>query len=254
MGGQKVAGPFTHNISEDETKTLGLEVYTRLRSDLIAGRLDPGKRLPMRQLSTRYGVGIAPLREALSRLTSERLVSFEENRGYVVAPMSLDDLKDLCTLRKDLSCKALRLSIDKGDEYWESEILAALHRLERATMPTSLEEQQVIDEWERRHSHFHRCLLAACGSSWLLHFCDMLSDQFQRYRRVIIVEISASQSLLAQVREQHRLIAEATVDREVDRAADMLTRHFQGSVDILVQSIDALDAKGDVLQSRRSPR
>jgi hypothetical protein len=66
----------------DESKTLGEEVYGRLRSDLIAGRLLPETKLPFRQLSVRYGVGIAPLREALSRLASERLVQFEGNRGY----------------------------------------------------------------------------------------------------------------------------------------------------------------------------
>ncbi|WP_164730482.1 FCD domain-containing protein [Pelagibacterium montanilacus] len=230
---------FTAPARDDESKTLSVEVYTRLRSDLIAGRLNPGRRLPMRQLSAHYGVGVAPLREALSRLTSERLVSFEENRGYIVAPVSLDDLNDLCRLRTDLSCKALRLSIEKGDEYWESEVLAAVHRLERAQLPASLDDQETIDDWERRHSHFHRSLLAACGSPWLMHFCDMLSDQFQRYRRVIIVEISASQSLVAMVREQHRTVAEATIERDADRASEILARHFQGSVEIVRENMGA---------------
>lgn len=236
--------------SEDEAKTLGLEVYARLRGDLIAGRLNPGERLPMRQLSMHYGVGFAPLREALSRLTSERLVKFAGNRGYVVAPVSLDELKDLCALRIDLSCKALRLSIEKGDEHWEADILAALHRLERCAMPASLEEQRVIDEWERRHAHFHRSLIAACHSPWLLHFCTVLSDQFQRYRRVIIVEISASEQLLSRVREQHRMIAKATIERDAESATEILARHFQGSMEVVMQHLEAFERSGALRVNR----
>ena len=221
--------------TDEEARTLGEEVYARLRNDLIAGRLHPGQKLPLRQLSVRYGIGIAPLREALSRLASERLVHFEGQRGYAVAPVSLADLHDLCALRIDLSCKALRKSIERGDENWEAEILAALHRLERSAMPESLSDETAIDEWERRHDRFHQSLISACGSPWLLHFCAMLSDQFQRYRRAIIVEISGSQQLLTSVREQHRTVAEATVARDAKRASDILARHFEGSVTIVGQ-------------------
>jgi DNA-binding GntR family transcriptional regulator len=115
---------------DDAAKTLGEEAYSRLRADLIAGRLRPLQKLPFRQLSAKYGVGIGPLREALARLASERLVQFEGQRGFVVAPVSLDDLNDLCSLRVDLYCRALRASIERGDENWEAEIIVALHRLE----------------------------------------------------------------------------------------------------------------------------
>lgn len=221
--------------AEEEARTMGEEVYARLRADLIAGRLHPGQKLPLRQLSVRYGVGIAPLREALSRLASERLVHFEGQRGYAVAPVSLDDLHDLCSLRIDLSCKALRKAIEKGDENWEAEILAALHRLERSALPESLGDEAAIDEWERRHDRFHQSLLSACGSPWLLHFCGTLSDQFQRYRRAIIVEISGSEDLLTRVRQQHRMVAEAAIARDADKAADILAHHFEGSVKIVAE-------------------
>lgn len=237
--------------AEDEARTMGEEVYARLRADLIAGRLHPGQKLPLRQLSVRYGVGIAPLREALSRLSQDRLVHFEGQRGYAAAPVSLDDLHDLCSLRIDLSCKALRKAIEKGDENWEAEILAALHRLERSAMPESLGDDAAIDEWERRHDRFHHSLISACGSPWLLHFCGTLSDQFQRYRRAIIVEISGSQDLLTRVRRQHRMVAEAAVAREADKAADILARHFEGSVKIVADRYAKIAAELEVEPSKR---
>ncbi len=44
------------------------------------------------------------------RLASERLVAFEGQRGFMASPLSLEDLNDLCALRIDLSCRALRES------------------------------------------------------------------------------------------------------------------------------------------------
>jgi DNA-binding GntR family transcriptional regulator len=215
---------------DDPAKTLGEEAYSRLRADLIAGRLRPLEKLPFRQLSQKYGVGIGPLREALARLSSERLVQFEGQRGFVVAPASLDDLNDLCALRVDLYCRALRASIAQGDENWEAEIIVALHRLERAPRPTSPDDTATYDEWERRHDRFHNSLIAACGSSWLLHFCRTLSDQYQRYRRLNLIHMSETEELWSSVRSKHRPIADTVLDRNTEEAVEMITEHFENSV------------------------
>ncbi len=226
-----------------DTKTLGEGIYLRLRADLIAGRIAPGTRLPFRQLSARYAVGIGPLREALVRLSSEQLVAFEGQRGFVAAPLSIKELKDLCGLRIDLTCRALREAMALGGEDWEDEILVALHRLERSPMPTSFDDDAAMDEWERRHDRFHTSLIAACDSKWLLHFCATLSDQFQRYRRVSVVCMAQSHTLFDQVRSQHRAMAEAVLARQADEAVAILRSHFEGSVARVIDQIEAFVGK-----------
>lgn len=222
-----------------DPKTLGEGVYARLRSDLIAGRITPGSRLPFRQLSARYGVGIGPLREALVRLSSEQLVAFEGQRGFMAAPLSLKDLNDLCGLRSELSCRALRESIARGGEDWEDEILVSLHRLVRSPLPSSFDDDAAIDEWERRHDRFHTSLIAACDSRWLLHFCAMLSDQFQRYRRFIVLRMAQSYSLFDAVRSQHQALADAALERRADDAETLLKAHYRGSLDRVAEQMES---------------
>ncbi|TCT05996.1 FCD domain-containing protein [Aquabacter spiritensis] len=224
---------------EADAKTIGEGAYARLRSDLIAGRIAPGSRMPFRQLSARYKVGIGPLREALVRLASEQLVAFEGQRGFMAAPLSLEDLNDLCRLRVDLSCRALRESIERGGEDWEDEILVALHRLERSPLPNSFDDDASIDEWERRHDRFHTSLVAACGSRWLLHFCATLSDQFQRYRRFTVLRMAQSYSLFDAVRSQHRAMAEAALERRADDAVAMLQTHYEGSLRNVTEQMES---------------
>ncbi|QRG05378.1 FCD domain-containing protein [Xanthobacter dioxanivorans] len=224
---------------EGDPKTLGEGIYARLRSDLIAGRITPGTRLPFRQLSARYEVGIGPLREALVRLASERLVDFEGQRGFMAAPLSLKDLNDLCQLRIQLSCQALRDSIARGGEDWEDEILVALHRLVRSPLPSSSDDNAAIDEWERRHDRFHTSLIAACESRWLLHFCATLSDQCQRYRRFIVLSMAQSYSLFDEVRSQHQAMAEAVLARRADEAEVLLMAHYRDSLARVMEQMES---------------
>ncbi len=223
------------DIPNEVVKTLSEEVYRLLRRDILAGRLAPGSKLPFRQLAQLYGFGIAPLREALARLASERLVLLEGQRGFSVSPMSREELFDLCILWSEISVASMKIAIERGDENWEAEILAAFHRLQRTKLPASPSDFDAIEKWERLHSQFHMSLIAACGSPWRLHFCSVLSDQFERYRRVILLRMASSTPTAQKVNEEHRKIAEAAVNRDSDHAAQLLTDHFSGNLSYLAE-------------------
>ncbi len=223
--------------------TLGEEAYWLLRRDILSGRLAPGTKLQFRSLAHHYGVGIAPLREALSKLASVRLVSFEGQRGFAVAPVSREELHDVCTLWTELSVAAMRIAIRKGDADWEADILASVHRLSRTPLPASPDDYEAIERWEYLHAAFHMSLISACGSPWRTHFCGLMSDQFERYRRVILLRMATSEPTARRVDEEHRNIAEAAVARDEERAAQLLAAHFEGSLSVLDEQYERhLDA------------
>jgi GntR family carbon starvation induced transcriptional regulator len=230
----------TRDASTDAAKTFGEEVYRLLRRDILSGRLAPGSKLPFRQLAQHYSFGIAPLREALSKLASERLVLFEGQRGFTVAPVSLEELHDVCTLWSALSVESLKMAIERGDADWEADILAALHRLRRTPLPASPSDYEAIEKWERLHKQFHMSLIAVCGSPWRLHFCSILSDQFERYRRVVLMRMATSAPTARKVDEEHRQIAEAAVERDADRALRLLADHFAESLAFVAAQFESL--------------
>ena len=86
-------------------------------------------RCGWRNLSERYGMGFSPLREALNRLQSERLVTAESLRGFRVSPLSLAEFEDAFRRRLLIESEALRLSIAAGDDGWAAAIVAALYAL-----------------------------------------------------------------------------------------------------------------------------
>jgi GntR family transcriptional regulator, carbon starvation induced regulator len=72
------------------------------------------------------------LREALSLLIADALVVSQGQRGFRVAPVSLEDIADITNTRVMLECEALRQSIELGDDAWEGSLLSAFHRLSKA--------------------------------------------------------------------------------------------------------------------------
>ena len=219
----------------DVSRTLADEAYSRIRSAMHSGQLQPGQKLRFSELQELTDTSVTPVREALARLTAEGFTELEGHRGYRVAPVSSTDLWDIVRNRQQLESDALRLSIEHGDEHWEAQLVSAHHLLsrmgrERADLPTAVDEQ-----WEPRHEAFHAALIAACQSKILLNFCSQLSARANRYRRL---SVSAT-DVPRDVRTEHRLIFEATIRRDATTATALLRDHFERTarmVDELLQN------------------
>ncbi len=85
------------------------QVYARMRSDILAGHLTPGAKLPFAELVARYGGSTSVIREGLTRLVEQGLVQAEPQHGFRVVPLSISDLDDLTTARCELEGLVLRL-------------------------------------------------------------------------------------------------------------------------------------------------
>ena len=90
------------------TSSLTHNAYARLRTELLSSRLAPGEKLKIEVLCEKFSVGSSAVREALSRLASEGLVVSEPQRGFRVAPLSLDSLRDLTDVRCKIEGLCLR--------------------------------------------------------------------------------------------------------------------------------------------------
>lgn len=218
---EKIAAKESEKPSKG-AKTLIEYAYQRLRKDIISGALAPGSKLRIEHLRAGYEIGSSTLREALTLLVADALVISEGQRGFKVAPISLDDLKDVTRMRKMMETLALRESIERGDDQWEGGIVAAFHRLSRVEERLTAEPEQVADSWEDRNSEFHRALIAACTSRWTLHFREILYYQSERYRRFSLV----AQTGRRDVHAEHKAIMDATLARKADLACQLTEDHM----------------------------
>ena len=225
-------GVITPQETLKPTGTLASSVYQQLRSDILKGRFEPGSKLRLQHLGQQYHVGNSPLREALNRLSSNGLVTREENKGFRVSTASVAELEELIRTRCMLEQTALRESIEAGDAAWEERVVIAFHRLNRLEEDVEKTVQHRTPEWEAAHRDYHLALLSACGSNILLDFCQQMHEQTLRYRSLVeVVEYRDIHEC-----SEHRGIQEAVLDRDVERAINMLHSHYSVTLKIIKSS------------------
>ena len=215
--------------------------YRLLRRDILAARLMPGAALKLAMLGEAYGVGWTPLREALSRLEAERLVTAVSNRGFAVAPVSRRELEDLSRARLVVEVPLLLESVEKGDAEWEAAVVTTHYRLSRCKTALEDPSDAAIDAWDECHEAFHAALLSAAEPGWLMRFRATISDQLRRHHRALsltpavraaaagykggtddaMAALGEAQSIGA-----HTALMEAALDRDMDRTCALMQNHI----------------------------
>jgi GntR family transcriptional regulator, rspAB operon transcriptional repressor len=142
------------------TRGLRDQIAVELRSDIVAGRFNPGLQMVERQLAERFGVSHAPIREALLQLSHEGLLVSQTNRGAQVAPFLESSIRRFfMAIRMSLETYALRLSFEKLGESefaaWD-EILRALEAAREASDAPAIAELDFT---------FHEAIICQSGQN-----------------------------------------------------------------------------------------
>jgi DNA-binding GntR family transcriptional regulator len=198
------------------------EVYRVLRKDLLNGRLAPGERLRLLELSARFEVSQSVTREALARLAEKGLVIASPQRGFRVRDLSVEDIEALTEARVAVELVTFQFAIERGDIHWETSVLATHHVLEKT--PVALDDGQFNEDWPERHQAFHRALLSGCGNPHLEAVSSELRDSAELYRRWYWAMTDDSDRDLA---TEHRLLKELALARETNSADALLRTHIE---------------------------
>ena len=198
-------------------------MLTLLRSDILAGRMQPGERLKFPDLCERYEASVGVTREALISLVGEGLVRSENHQGYVVTPLSEHDLGDLTAARLEIESLVFRQSVVDGDVEWEARAVSAHHVLSRTPLADADGTGRMSDEWARVHTEFHDALLSGCPNRRLLETARALRREADLYQRW---SVSLGQEPERDIPAEHRGLLDAAVSRDADLAVERLREHI----------------------------
>ena len=216
--------------------TLASSVYDMMRQDILKGDLPPGEKLRVEYMRDRYGVGASPIREALNRLSVDGVVMRVDQKGFRVATVSVAELDELIKTRCWLEETAIRESIAAGDDAWEERLVLAFHRLSKAPRSAEQITYAINPDWEVLHLAFHLALIGACGSRWLISYCEQLNDLADRYRQLAVRVTYPRRNEL----DEHKAIMDAAVNRDPDRAVEVLMDHYRRTAEIIRDSVDQI--------------
>lgn len=227
--------PLADRVSSRQTLFEG--VYQGLRAEILACRLRPGAKLQINALAEEREVSLSGVREALSRLSAEGLVVAEPQRGFRVAPVSLEDLTDLTMTRIDIENLCLARSIELGGVDWETAVVGSMHRLSRTPYWAPGNDRRLSDEWATAHNGLHEALVSGSDSAWRARIRSTLYQQSERYRRLSVPVLPSTRDVEA----EHRAISDAALARQTARACELMREHLLLTMKIIVEGL-TLDA------------
>ena len=212
------------------SRTLIERAYAQLRNDIIEGRHLPGDKLRVEHLKLHYGVGAGTLREAITRLVSDALVTAEGQRGFRVTPITLEELEDITRLRLHIELEALRQSIRHGGAAWREALRHSYEAMSALEQPI---RHQNRPQWEALNMRFHEALLSGQQSPWTQKVLRLLSRHSERYRRYAM----GLPGLLRDVHAEHTEIYQLALAGHEARAALALEAHICTTPHLLVQAL-----------------
>lgn len=210
-------------------------IYDLILEDIRSGKLAPGQKLKVRELTTDYGGSTGSCREVLNRLAGERFVQTKGMTGFSVRGLSSEDLIEVLDLRDQLEAQAVVQAVEHGDSDWEEQLVLAFHRLERERQ----REDSVLYEREFYHRAFHMALIGAHTSEWHQFFIRILSLHSERYRRILLPKKIFDPNYIKLVDEEHATIMRLALDRKPQETAEALNKHRSRSRTDLLATLKA---------------
>jgi len=200
-------------------RTVAGQVAEHLKAEILAGERAPGSRLPQVEIARKLGVSTTPVREALAMLQREGLVRLHPQRGAVVFLPSVDDLSEHYEIRAALEA----LAAAKVAERFQPDWLPPLEHL--------LEEMRDAPPAERYialNQEFHTTLYEHSQRPQLVAMIAALRDASSAYLHIYRAQRDFP---VIRLDIEHRLILQACVDRDPERAAAATREHLHNTVE-----------------------
>lgn len=192
------------------------DIYEMVRKEITAGTLRVGDRVTEVDLAERFGVSRTPVRDAVSRLEADGLLTNEPRRGLVVTVLSHQQVVELYFMREILEGASARLAAQSASDI-ELSMLEELSNKE----VSSLNDIGTLLDINR---NFHRLMMLAAHNRYLLRSLSQLT-----------LTMSLLPSLLGKgerahsAAEEHRAIVQALLARDREGAEEAARKHIRSS-------------------------
>ncbi len=179
-----------HPLQPIARDTLQERVYTRIRQALILSEFKPGQVLTIRELAQNLGTSIMPVREALQKLTVERVLELLPTRSVRVPVLSAEEFAEICEARMLLEGHMARLAAERAD----ASDLERIEQASRAFLSMKVPSPPTVIQQRNREFHFsiyeaaHQATLmelieplwVRCGPCTVALFVDLGSEKMKR--------------------------------------------------------------------------
>ena len=199
-----------HNDSHSISMTNA--VLEALRNDINNCIYESGQFVTEAEISQKFNVSKAPAREALNYLCQEGLLDKIPRKGYIVKSLSLAEVQNLFQFRNILE----RASVELAVRYASERELQTLSELARAKLDPAAED--IARQYHDLNNNFHISVAKLSRNPYLI---NALQNVLNLLRRDLFTDMRRNS--LEKALEAHVLVAQAMIDRDLERALRITT-------------------------------
>ena len=203
-------------LDEWSPRLLKSRLYSRILVDIIIGALAPGEQLDENALASRYGGGLAGIREALARLALEGLVVRRARVGTSVSPLDLAGAREAFEARCLVEVQCAGLAAQRASDEEIAAIRATLDDGEAAVRDNDQAALAAMDE------AFHVAVASASHNRSLAKMVVSLHHQTARYWLYVMREPGDTDGMRAL--NEHRALADTIASRDVEKSRAMMLK------------------------------
>jgi len=212
-----------------ERRSLGQDVYGKLKQAIVKGDLPPDSRLIESRMANVLGISRTPVREAIHKLEREGLLRHNPSGGFFIVGLTRSDIEETFGIRSVLESYAARLAAThhKGEE----ELGPLVQKIHEYQLHL---DQENLKALLRINTEFHDLLYALSRSPKLIKMISDLQDQIYRFRQVLLkTEENARIS-----NEDHKLMLKLITKRDLDGVENLVREHILRGQGIVLKELD----------------
>lgn len=209
----KMAVGKIRKLSEARMRPIRDEVYLQIRKAIIRGDYKPNEKLQEEDLAEQLGTSRTPVREALRKLESEKLVTYYPHRGTVVSEVSDDEIEDLFVVRTLIESLIARRAAVRATPADIGRLISCLEKAESSSEP---------DEILSSVDAFNEMIFRISGAEQLTSLNRRVREHLQR----LLVSNHLEPERREQAAAEHKKIVEALAANDPDLAEKYTKEHM----------------------------
>lgn len=218
-----------------EPNTQSAGAYREIRRAILECRLEPGSTIDEKDLMAEFKFGRTPVREALLRLSGVRLVQFLPGKAIQVAPVGLQDIRDLYEDRLHSERLAAFLAVRRQTPQF---LEALIHNFDNA--PAMVAAGKVRDMISLDFQ-FHSLIYRGARNELLSeHLHNLFAHSYRLWR---MTETGNADELSAII-TSHEPIIDALARRDAEKVDSLIVEHISGAFDRILNVIKSDATEG----------
>lgn len=197
-------------------RSLHDEIVDLVREMILSSELEPGEKVPEKDLCLRFGVSRTPMREALKVLAVDGLVTLTPNRGAFVSTLTVDDLNDVFPVMGALESLSGELAASLMSDADIARV-RAIH-----TKMVTHYQKRDLSAYFKLNQQIHEAILEGSRNQTLIGMYRSLASRVRRARYLA----NMSDNRWQQAVDEHEIIIERLEARDARGLADILKQHL----------------------------